>query len=245
MIAPESTGMGALDWLALLHPVLMILFVYPVVGATIRIGIHVRERRLGIHPLPATVSVEHVDHGRWVTTGTVVAVLIALLWSALAQPGPGSALAWRLGRWALLGAGVLATCLALWRLRRPAWRAGAALLAWGGLLGLGWAPEVRRLADHPLQPTFWASHFWSGWLLCGLLLFAMAAAPEIASRPAWRKLHGAIGFLVAVLLAVQAITGCRDLVGLTPFHPFRQFSQGREPVPVHRNPSAEVQRLSP
>jgi hypothetical protein len=111
------------------------------------------------------------------------------------------------------------------------------------LLGLGSAPEVRRLADHPLQPAFWASHFWSGWLLCGLLLFAMAAAPEIASRPAWRRLHGAIGFLVAVLLAVQAITGCRDLVGLTPFHPFRQFSQGREPVPVHRTPTALVQRL--
>lgn len=214
MTAPESYGIGLLDWLALLHPALMILFVYPVVGATIRIGIHVRERRLGIHPLPSTVTEEHVDHGRWVTTGTVVAVLVALLWSALAQPGLGSALAWRLGRWALLGAVVLAACVALWRLRKPAWRAGATLLAWGALLGLGLAPEVWRRADHPLQPAFWASHFWSGWLLCGLLLFAMAAAPEIASRPAWRKLHVAIAFLVAVLLAVQAITGCRDLVGL-------------------------------
>lgn len=204
--------MRALDWLALLHPVLMILFVYPVVGATIRIGIHVRERRLGLHPLPATVPVEHVDHGRWVTTGTVVAVLIALLWSLLAQPVPPGGE--RLARWALLASGVLAGCLALWRLRRPVWRASAALLAWGGLLGLGLAPEVWRLADHPLQPAFWASHFWSGWLLCGLLLLAMAAAPEIASRPAWRQLHRAAAFLVAVLLAVQAITGCRDLVGL-------------------------------
>jgi hypothetical protein len=223
MTVPDSAGLRALDWLALLHPVLMILFVYPVVGATIRIGIHVRERRLGTHPLPATVPVEHVDHGRWVTTGTVVAVLIAMLWSFLAQPIPGTSApvplsGERLARWVFLGGGALAGCLALWRLRRPAWRAAAALLAWGALLGLGMAPEVGRRADHPLQPAFWASHFWSGWLLCGLLLFAMAAAPEIAGRSAWRKLHVAIAFLVAVLLAVQAITGCRDLVGLTPFH---------------------------
>ena len=81
--------MSPLDWLALLHPVLMILFVYPVVGATIRLGILVRERRLEINPLPPTVPVEHTDHGRWVTTGTVVAVLIALLWSFLDQAAPG------------------------------------------------------------------------------------------------------------------------------------------------------------
>jgi hypothetical protein len=146
-------------------------------------------------------------------------VLIALLWSVLAQrvswgtapvPVDGA----RLVRWALPGSGVLAGCLALWRLRQPGWRAAAALLAWGGLLALGLAPEVWRLADNPLQPAFWASHFWSGWLLCGLLLFAMAAAPEIASRTAWRQLHRAAAVLVAVLLAVQAITGCRDLVGL-------------------------------
>ena len=73
--------MTATDWLALLHPVVIILFVYPVVGATIRLGILVRERRLEITPLPPRVGIEHVDHGRWVTTGAVVAVLIALLWS--------------------------------------------------------------------------------------------------------------------------------------------------------------------
>ena len=77
-------AMAPLDWLALLHPVLMILFVYPVVGATIRLGILVRERRLDINPLPPTVGTEHVDHGRWVTTGTVVLVLVAILWSFLA-----------------------------------------------------------------------------------------------------------------------------------------------------------------
>ena len=73
-----AAGMTATDWFTLLHPVLIILFVYPVVGATIRLGILARERRLDINPLPPTVGVEHTDHGRWVTSGVVVAVLIAM-----------------------------------------------------------------------------------------------------------------------------------------------------------------------
>lgn len=211
--------MTALDWLALLHPVLMILFVYPVVGATIRLGILVRERRLQINPLPPTVPVEHTDHGRWVTTGTVVAVLIALLWSFLHHGEAGAPFSGGVGRLVrllVLGGIALAACGALWRLRRPGRRAAAALLSWGALLLVGLEPEVWRLADSPLQPAFWASHFWSGWLLIGLLLFAMAAAPEIAHRPVLRRLHVAAAFLMAVLLAVQAITGCRDLLQLAP-----------------------------
>jgi hypothetical protein len=212
-------AMSPLDWLALLHPVLMILFVYPVVGATVRLGILVRERRLQINPLPATVPVEHADHGRWVTTGTVVAVLIALLWSFWHQaeagvPFPGGGA--RLLRLLLLGGVALAGCGALWRLRRPGRRAAAALLSWGALLLVGLEPEVWRQGDHPLQPAFWQSHFWSGWLLCGLLLFAMAAAPEIAHSPRLRTLHVTAAVLMAVLLAVQAITGCRDLLLLAP-----------------------------
>jgi hypothetical protein len=74
----HPAALSPADWLLLLHPVLMILFVYPVVGATIRLGILARERRLDLNPIAATVPVEHVDHGRWVTTGTMVAVLLAL-----------------------------------------------------------------------------------------------------------------------------------------------------------------------
>ena len=210
-------AMAAGDWFALLHPVLMILFVYPVVGATIRLGILVRERRLEINPLPATVPVEHVDHGRWVTTGTVVAVLIALGWSFAVRaadpllPPPGGT---RLAGLLLVGAGTLISCGALWRVRVAALRAAFALLCWAGLLGLGAQPEILRLADDPRLAVFWRSHYWSGVLLCGLLLFTMAAKPEIQSVPAMRRLHVAAAFLIAVLLAVQAITGSRDLLAM-------------------------------
>jgi hypothetical protein len=216
--------MTASDWFSLLHPLLMILFVYPVVGATVRLGILVRERRLEINPLPATVPVEHADHGRWVTTGVVVGVLVALAWSIGCRgddgfmAGPAPQASWlgsggpRLAGLVLSGAAALAGCLALWRVRRRRLRAGTALLCWLALLSLGLQPGVPRLSDDVLSADFWRSHFWGGWLLSGLLLFCMAAKPEIALSFRMRRLHVAAAFLIAVLLAVQAITGSRDLL---------------------------------
>lgn len=228
-LAPQP--LSVLQWLSLLHPLLMVLFVYPVIGATIRIGIHVRERRLGQYPLPATVGPEHIDHGRWLTTAVVLAVLLALGWSFLhaGATGTGATVTGATGTgaygtvpgadWpqrplalALGAAAAMASCLALWRVKRPWLRACFALTCWLALLGLGLQPEVPRWSDNPLDWTFWRSHFWGGWLLCGLLLFAMAAAPEIRSKPLLRRLHLAANVLVALLLAVQAITGCRDLL---------------------------------
>jgi len=196
------------DWLQLLHPVLMILFVYPVVGATIRLGILVRERRLEINPIAATVPVEHVDHGRWVTTGTVVAVLLALA-ANLARNGAAAGSAPLL----LPAAVALAGCLTLWRARRPAARATGALLSWGALILLVAQPPLWFQGTRPWERV-WGNHAISGVLLTGLLLFAMAAAPDIRSRPAWRRLHSGAAFLTALLLAVQAISGGRDLLTL-------------------------------
>ena len=211
-------ALSPLAWAALLHPVVVILFVYPVVGATIRLGILVREQRLGITQQPALVPVEHADHGRSVTTGVVVAVLIALAWCfAAAWLDPLRGLAGgplRLLQLALVAAAALASCLLLWRVKHPALRAVFGLLAWVALLSLGTQPEIPRLSDNPFHTDFWRSHGWSGLLLSGLLLFSMAAKPEIQASPRMRRLHVALAFLVALLLAVQAITGSRDLLAL-------------------------------
>ena len=211
-------ALSPLAWAALLHPVVVILFVYPVVGATIRLGILVREQRLGITQQPALVPVEHADHGRSVTTGVVVAVLIALAWCfAAAWLDPLRGLTGgplRLLQLALVAAAALASCLLLWRVKHPALRAVFGLLAWVALLSLGTQPEIPRLSDNPFHTDFWRSHGWSGLLLSGLLLFSMAAKPEIQASPRMRRLHVALAFLVALLLAVQAITGSRDLLAL-------------------------------
>lgn len=204
--------MGDTPWFSLLHPVLIILFVYPVVGATIRLGTLARERRLDINPLPPTVGVEHADHGRWVTTGVVVAVLIAMAATFVTggergNGGPALPLL-------LAGAGCLMSCLALWRAKGPWLRAGFALICWLGLLTLGSQPALWHRGRSPFDGAVWGSHYWSGILLCGLLLFAMAAAPEILGSPRMRRLHVGAAFLTALLLAVQAISGTRDLLAM-------------------------------
>jgi len=64
LVCRASVAMTPIDWFALLHPVLAVLFVYPVVGATVRLGLLARERRLGLSRQPLTVPQEHADHGR-------------------------------------------------------------------------------------------------------------------------------------------------------------------------------------
>jgi hypothetical protein len=208
--------MSAIDWFALLHPVLVILFVYPVAGATIRLGILVRERRLGVTQQLPAVNREHADHGRWLTTGVVSAVLVALVYSFLnAASLPGGALAG--GPLRLVGlfvgaGGTLLLLLALLSVKRATLRAVFGLLTWAALLALGSQPEIWRLSDQPLSIAFWGSHYWAGVLLAGLMLFTLAARPEITHLRRWRRLHLLANGLMLVLLAVLAITGCRDLL---------------------------------
>ena len=195
-----------LQWLALVHPVLIILFVYPVIGATIRLGILARERRLEINPIAATVPVEHVDHGRWATAGLLVAVLFALS-HALADVGVGFS-SWVMA--VLQATGVVVSFTALLRTRRLALRLLFSWSCWLFLLLITIQPSLvsqRALA----APEVWQSHTWGGLLLIAFLLLTMAYQREIAGRLWMRRIHVALNVLVALLLATQAITGTRDL----------------------------------
>ena len=190
-------------WMGLLHPVLMILFVYPVVGATIRLGILAREKRLNLNPIADTVPVEHAQHGAWVTGGVLVSVLIGLgysLWGShpLGLMLTGSAVMFSFGR-------LLATRM-VWQ--RFLWASASA----AGLLLLGLQPAVERFSDVPWSPLFWQSHFWMGLLLTTLLLNSTSLQPLIGHSTCARRIHISSNLLVALLLAMQAISGTRNLV---------------------------------
>ncbi|MEB3158255.1 MAG: DUF4079 domain-containing protein [Synechococcus sp.] len=203
-------SLTTMQWLGLVHPVLIILFVYPVVGATIRLGILARERRLELNPIAPTVPVEHADHGRWATGAVVLAVLIAMAHDvATAEMAPSGS---RLLAFIAAEAGVVAAFLALLRSRRTMQRLAWALSSWFGLLLLGSQPEVTRGAYGPWQGAFWQSHYWGGIALCGLLMLTMGLQAEIGRRLAIRRLHVVLNLIVALLLATQAITGTRNLL---------------------------------
>ena len=191
------------QWWGLIHPVLIILFVYPVTGATIRLGILARERRLELNRIADTVPLEHAQHGAWVTGGVLMAVLIGLSHSLV---GAAS------GMVLLLGVVTLIGYLSLLRSRMIWQRLLAGSICWGALLTLGLQPAVERLSDQPWTGLFWQSHFWMGWILTGLLLSSTVFQPLIGRSQRLRRWHVVTNVLVALLLAMQAISGSRNLV---------------------------------
>jgi hypothetical protein len=82
-----------------------------------------------------------------------------------------------------------------------------------GLLLLVLAGSVLALAAlwRVRQPLYRAS-FWGGMGLTGLLLFSLAAQPEIQRQLRWRRLHLSANALAALIFITQGITGPRDLL---------------------------------
>ncbi|MEB3199742.1 MAG: DUF4079 family protein [Synechococcaceae cyanobacterium] len=207
---PSAISLSPVEALALVHPLLMVLFIYPVAAVTVRLAIHVRERRLGLYPLPASVLLEHAQHGQWLTSAVVVAMLTALLWGLVPEgqmplPAEGAPLL-------LVSLASLIAALTLWWVQRLVLRVGFALLSWIGLLTLSLQPGLSRGSAPALNLEFLGSHLWGGLLLSALLLLSTSLRPAIGRRPALRRLHSLAAGLVALLMVTQAISGCRTLL---------------------------------
>ncbi len=155
---------------------LIILFVYPVIGATIRLGILARERRLQINPIAATVPIEHAEHGRWATGGLLVAVLLAFT-HALAS-GQASLALW--GTAAVAASVAVGSFVVLLRSRRLVPRLIGSWGCWLMLLLIVLQP-LPGVGKAYGEALIWQSHTWGGLLLLALLLLTMAVQREIAT----------------------------------------------------------------
>jgi hypothetical protein len=206
--------MQTVDWLWLLHPALAVVLVYPLLGMVLRLAQQTRNRRLTQAKHAATVGRDHADLGKGLA-GSVVAIVLIAEAVVIATKHPLSAFEGGGQRLALLllavvGSGV--ALAALWRVKRPAYRASFALLCWAGVIALGLQPEVFRLSDNPFEPAFWQSHFWGGIGLTGLMLFSVACRPEIHKHLRWRRLHVSANALAALIFLAQGFSGPRDLL---------------------------------
>ncbi len=202
------------DWLWILHPALAVVLIYPLIGMVVRLAWQTRQRRVAQVKHPPMVGRDHSDLGRWLAAGVVLLVLIALT-VAIATKAPPADFSGGVGRAiqlsiVLLGTG--ASMVALLRSKAAALRLSFSLITWIGVLTLGAQPEVWRLSDDPLSPAFWQSHYWSGVAVTGLMLFSLAARPEILRDLRLRRLHVTASVLAALLFLMQGITGTRDLL---------------------------------
>ena len=206
--------MTTTDWLWILHPALAVVLIYPLIGMVVRLAWQTRQRRVTKVNYPPVVGRDHSDLGRWLAAGVVLLVLIALT-VVIATKAPlfdfsgGASRAIQLSI-VLLGTG--ASLVALWRSKAAALRLSFSLITWIGVLTLGAQPEVWRLSDDPLSLAFWQSHYWAGVAVTGLMLFSLAARPEILRDLRLRRLHVTVSVLAALLFLMQGITGTRDLL---------------------------------
>jgi len=203
-----------IDWLWILHPLLMVVIAYPLLGIVLFLARLTRLRRLGHSLLPVSSGAEHTALGQALTAAVLAITLLALV-VVIGTKAPLVQFPGGVGRLALLAlvtAGTALALAALLRLRAAPYRAAFALLSWAGLLALGSQPEVWRLSDNPFSPGFWQSHYWGGAGLIGLLLFSLAARPEIQRSLRWRRLHLSANVLAALLFLTQAASGTRDLL---------------------------------
>ena len=202
------------DWLWILHPALAVVLIYPLIGMVLRLAWQTRQRRVAHVKHPPLVGRDHSELGRWLAAGVVLLVLVALT-VVIATKGPladfsgGAVRAIQL-LIVLLGTG--ASLVALWRSKAATLRLSFCLITWIGVLTLGAQPEVWRLSDDPFSPAFWQSHYWAGVAVTGLMLFSLAARPEILRDLRLRRLHVTASVLAALLFVMQGITGTRDLL---------------------------------
>ena len=206
--------MTTTDWLWILHPALAVVLIYPLIGMVVRLAWQTRQRRVAKVKHSPLVGRDHSDLGRWLSAGVVLLVLIALsVVIATKEPladfsgGAGRAL-----QLSIVLLGTVVSLIALWRSKASALRLSFSLITWVGVLTLGAQPEVWRLSDDPLSPAFWQSHYWAGVAVTGLMLFSLAARPEIVRDLRLRRLHVTASVLAALLFVMQGITGTRDLL---------------------------------
>lgn len=205
------------DTLALVHPAIAILFVFPLLGIISNLAWQTRQRRLqtlagGKSKIPPLVGPEHNRIGNWLT-GAVVGV--ALL--GLAYPISKNILTNQLWMKAplqvlfigLMFALTIASLVFLYQANQRLWRGVFATLAGAGLVILGCQDGVFRRSNE----WYW-SHYYFGIAAAILMIFSLAIAPAIYRDRSyrWRKVHTILNCVALLLFLGQGFTGARDLL---------------------------------
>lgn len=209
--------MDSKDILAILHPTLAVVLVYPLMGIVVYFAWQTRQRRLQTaagekSKIPPMVGPDHVKIGQWLTGSVVGISLVALAYILFIDKPRSSAVESILV--ALLFAATLASLVFLFRVSKRGtklWRAIFATGAGMGLVVLGCQEGVFRRTNE-----WYISHYYYGITAALLMIFSLAIVQDIYRDRShkWRIAHTIINCVAVLLFLGQGFTGSRDLLEL-------------------------------
>ncbi|WP_421656284.1 DUF4079 domain-containing protein [Leptothermofonsia sp. ETS-13] len=205
------------DTLAILHPALAVVIVFPLIGIVARLAWQTRQRRLqvvdeGKSKIPPMVGQEHVQLGRWLSGSVVGIALLGLaypIFSKMLKNEAWTKEPFRFFFVIAIFAATIASLAILYNARPKIWRAIFATLTGMGVVILGFQPEVFRRDDE-----WYLSHFYFGIAVTMLMIFSLAIVQEIYQdrQNRWRNVHIVLNSIALLFFISQGITGTRDLL---------------------------------
>lgn len=201
----------------LIHPTLVVISVFPLLGILCYFAWETRQRRLQIKTeekstIPPTVGKNHLKIGKWLSTAVIIVTLIGLarpiiikniikntLWSS--NPFQFIFLI-------LIFLFTIITFTFLFRTRNKLWRGIFATLSGMGVVILGCQEGVFRRTNE----WYW-SHYYYGVTVTLLMIFSVAIIDDIYQDKSlkWRYTHIILNCLALLLFLGQGFTGTRDL----------------------------------
>ena len=237
------------DLLLLLHPLFVIVVVFPLIGIVVHRSTQVRQRRLQLaqehkSKVPPIVGQEHVQIGRWLTGAVVTAVLLALgndVIGKLLEKEAWSKTPFKVIFIGILFAATIASLVFLYQSHTKQGRAIFATLTGIGLVVLGCQDGVYRKTSQ-----WYVSHYYYGMTAALLLIFSLAILQSIYQDKTnrWRTVHIVLNCFALLLFIGQGFTGSQALleVPLTWQEPYVQklyeLKCDKKPCTVQSAPTA-------
>ena len=210
------------DSLALLHPTIAIIIVFPLIGIVLNRAWLTRQRRLEVaenqkSKISPIVGSEHVRIGNWLSGSVVGVALLGMAYPIFSKMLTQNTLSEDPFRVIFVIAMFVlssASFMLLLKAKMKLWRGIFATFTGMGLIVLGSQPEVYR------QDSLWFfSHYYYGIGAALLMIFSVAIVQDIYKdrKNRWRMVHIILNCIALLLFIGQGFTGSRDLLGI-PFH---------------------------
>ena len=210
------------DTLALLHPAIAILVVFPLIGIVLNRALLTRQRRLQVadgekSKIPPVVGSEHVAIGNWLSRSVVGVALLGMAYPIFSKMLSNDTLTKEPFRVFFAIAIFLLTiaCFTLlFKARVKLWRGIFATFTGMGLIILGSQPEIYRRDNE-----WFVSHYYYGITAALLMIFSVAIVQDIYQdkQNRWRTAHIILNCFALLLFIGQGMTGARDLLEI-PLH---------------------------